>query len=65
MLTYCVSGEFQLRYGTEGKYLTQQPLHNGGITVSRADGSCQRVPLDIYRNAWNYEIRIRRIDNMK
>ncbi len=28
-----------------------QPLHNGGITVSRANGACTRVDLNVYRGA--------------
>ena len=62
VLTYCVTGEALLRNGVEiGR---PQPLHNGGITVSRANGACTRVDLNVYRSGNNFESRLEKIDQM-
>ena len=62
VLTYCVTGEALLRNGVEiGR---PQPLHNGGITVSRANGACTRVDLNAYRGGDSLEKRLTLIDEM-
>lgn len=62
VLTYCVTGDMLLRNGVEvGR---PQPLHNGGITVSRANGACTRVDLNAYRGGNSLEKRLTLIDEM-
>ncbi len=62
VLTYCVTGDMLLRNGIEvGR---PQPLHNGGITVSRANGACTRVDLNAYRGGNSLEKRLTLIDEM-
>ena len=64
VLTFCVTGDFLLRNGVEGKYAGILPGHNGGITVVRANGSAHWVPVGLYRTASSLEWRLKRIDNM-
>ena len=60
VLTYCITGETLLRNGVEIGY--GQPLHNGGVTVARANGSCSRVDLNVYRGGSNLQARLDLID---
>ena len=62
VLTYCVTGDMLLRNGIEVGL--PQPLHNGGITVSRANGACTRVDLNAYRGGDSLEKRLTLIDEM-
>ncbi len=62
VLTFCISGERQLKNGVEaGK---NPPLHNYGITVARADGSASWVSLNTYRSGTTFEARMKLIDEM-
>ena len=61
VLTFCVSGETLLRNGVQAGYL-QPPLHNGGITVSRANGACKRVSINEYRSGSKLQERLHLID---
>ncbi len=63
VLSFCVTGDFLLRSGVES--WCNFPLHNGGVTVARANGACNHIPLHVYMTASSLEWRLKRIDNMR
>lgn len=63
VLTFCITGEVLLRNGVQAGY-PQPPLHNGGITVARANGACGHVSINDYRSGNNLEERLNLIDKM-
>ena len=59
VLTFCISGGSWLHYGVDPGTIA---AHSNSITVSRADGSAQRVELSVYRSETGRNERLEAID---
>ncbi|WP_288558796.1 prepilin-type N-terminal cleavage/methylation domain-containing protein [uncultured Victivallis sp.] len=64
VLSYCVTGETILRAGIDMGRFPMPPAHSGGITVVRANGSCGRAGLNVYRSGNNLQEKLELLDEM-
>ena len=57
-------GETILRAGIDMGRFPMPPAHSGGITVVRANGSCGRAGLNVYRSGNNLQEKLELLDEM-